>query len=97
VGIVEPPRSAADGFGGASAEERELCGRIFVAGTALTIWWIRCIGKMLRKSTENVVVVRESGLRTPIGLRGPNDILQLRRWLMEEETLEKSSRQPAAG
>jgi CIC family chloride channel protein len=50
--------------------------------------------EMLRKSTENVVVVRESGLRTPIGIARANDILQLRRWLMEEETLEK--KQPAA-
>jgi CBS domain-containing protein len=50
--------------------------------------------EMLRKSTENVVVVRENGLRVPIGIARANDILQLRRWLMEEETLEK--KQPAA-
>jgi signal-transduction protein with cAMP-binding, CBS, and nucleotidyltransferase domain len=49
---------------------------------------------MLRKSTENVVVVRENGLHKPIGIARANDILQLRRWLMEEETLEK--KQPAA-
>jgi CIC family chloride channel protein len=48
---------------------------------------------MLRKNTENVVVVEENG-RKPIGIARANDILQLRRWLMEEETLE---RQPGAG
>jgi signal-transduction protein with cAMP-binding, CBS, and nucleotidyltransferase domain len=51
--------------------------------------------EMLRKNTENVVVVQGGPLHKPIGIARANDILQLRRWLMEEETLEK--RQPVAG
>ena len=42
---------------------------------------------MMLKNTENVVVV-EPGSRVPIGIARANDILQLRRWLMEEETRE---------
>jgi hypothetical protein len=41
-----------------------------------------------------VVVVEEGPLHKPIGIARANDILQLRRWLMEEETLEK--KQPVA-
>jgi H+/Cl- antiporter ClcA len=54
--------------------------------------------EMMRKSTENVVVVEGSGLRKPIGIARANDILQLRRWLMEEETREprKGLRKAAA-
>jgi predicted transcriptional regulator len=44
---------------------------------------------MMLKNTENVVVVESNGLRKPIGVARANDILQLRRWLMEEETLER--------
>ena len=43
---------------------------------------------MMLKNTENVVVVQSSGERKPIGIARANDILQLRRWLMEEETRE---------
>jgi H+/Cl- antiporter ClcA len=43
---------------------------------------------MMRKSTENVVVVEAEGMRKPVGIARANDILQLRRWLMEEETRE---------
>jgi H+/Cl- antiporter ClcA len=43
---------------------------------------------MMRKSTENVVVVEAEGKRKPVGIARANDILQLRRWLMEEETRE---------
>lgn len=43
---------------------------------------------MMIKNTENVVVV-EPGTRVPIGIARANDILQLRRWLMEEETREE--------
>jgi hypothetical protein len=39
-------------------------------------------------------VVEEGPLHKPIGIARANDILQLRRWLMEEETLEKK---PGAG
>jgi chloride channel protein, CIC family len=44
---------------------------------------------MMLKNTENVVMVESNGLRKPIGVARANDILQLRRWLMEEETLER--------
>jgi CIC family chloride channel protein len=43
---------------------------------------------MMLKNTENVVVVQATGLRKPVALARANDILQLRRWLMEEETQE---------
>lgn len=43
---------------------------------------------MLLKNIENIVVVPSSGERKPIGIARANDILQLRRWLMEEETRE---------
>jgi CIC family chloride channel protein len=43
---------------------------------------------MMLKNTENVVVVESQGPRKPIGIARANDILQLRRWLMEEETRE---------
>jgi CIC family chloride channel protein len=41
---------------------------------------------MMRKNVENVVVVESSQVRKPIGLVRANDILALRRWLLEEET-----------
>lgn len=41
--------------------------------------------KMMLNSVENVVVVKPSDLR-PVGIVRANDILQLRRWLVEEET-----------
>jgi hypothetical protein len=47
---------------------------------------------MMLKNTENVVVVEADGLRKPIGIARANDILQLRRWLMEEETRESKER-----
>jgi CIC family chloride channel protein len=50
---------------------------------------------MMRKETENVVVVEAAGERKPVGIARANDILQLRRWLMEEETREPR-RQPVA-
>jgi CIC family chloride channel protein len=43
---------------------------------------------MMLKNTENVVVVQSAGARKPIGIARANDLLQLRRWLMEEETRE---------
>ncbi len=43
---------------------------------------------MMLKNIENVVVVPAGGPRKPIGIARANDILQLRRWLMEEETRE---------
>ncbi|HKO13228.1 MAG TPA: chloride channel protein [Acidobacteriaceae bacterium] len=44
---------------------------------------------MMLRNTENVVVVDSNGTpRKPLGTARANDILQLRRWLMEEETRE---------
>lgn len=51
--------------------------------------------EMMLKNVENVVVVESHGLRKPIGIARANDILQLRRWLMEEESRE--SRTAGAG
>ncbi len=42
--------------------------------------------EMMRKNVENVVVVESSQSRKPVGLARANDILALRRWLLEEET-----------
>ncbi|MGH9605864.1 MAG: chloride channel protein [Terracidiphilus sp.] len=44
---------------------------------------------MMLRNTENVVVVEPNNARKPIGIVRANDILQLRRWLMEEETREQ--------
>ncbi|HKR27743.1 MAG TPA: chloride channel protein, partial [Acidobacteriaceae bacterium] len=48
---------------------------------------------MMLRNTENVVVVDSNGIpRKPIGVARANDILQLRRWLMEEETRESKEK-----
>src|SRR6185312_7053460 len=54
---------------------------------------------MMLKNTENVVVVDPANVRKPIGIARANDILQLRRWLMEEEMREsqRSSAKETAG
>ena len=44
--------------------------------------------EMLLKNVENVVVVESHESPKPIGIVRANDILQLRRWLVEEETVE---------
>jgi len=46
--------------------------------------------EMMLKNTENVVVVAPHDNRRPVGIARANDILQLRRWLMEEETNERA-------
>lgn len=53
---------------------------------------------MMLKNTENVVVIQQNGVRKPIGIARANDILQLRRWLMDEETRErlKGGKRPPA-
>ena len=43
---------------------------------------------MLLKNVENVVVVESRRSPKPLGIVRANDILQLRRWLLEEETRE---------
>ena len=44
--------------------------------------------EMMLKDVENIVVVESPRSRKPIGIARANDLLQLRRWLMEEETSE---------
>lgn len=51
--------------------------------------------EMLLKNVENVVVVESHESRKPVGIVRANDILQLRRWLMEEESHERVA--PDAG
>src|SRR5580658_5337441 len=46
--------------------------------------------EMMLKNTENLVVVAPNDNRRPVGIARANDILQLRRWLMEEETNERA-------
>ncbi len=41
---------------------------------------------MMLKDVENVVIVESPQSRKPVGIARANDILQLRRWLLEEET-----------
>lgn len=41
---------------------------------------------MMIKDVENVVIVQSRQSMKPVGLARANDILQLRRWLLEEET-----------
>ncbi len=43
---------------------------------------------MLSKNVENIVVVEPSLTSKPVGVARANDILQLRRWLMDEESRE---------
>jgi chloride channel protein, CIC family len=50
--------------------------------------------EMLLKNVENVVVVESHTSSKPIGIVRANDILQLRRWVMEEEDREQIT--PAA-
>jgi CBS domain-containing protein len=45
--------------------------------------------EMMLKNTENVIVVDPEDRRKPVGIARANDILQLRRWLMEEESEER--------
>ena len=47
--------------------------------------------EMMLKNVENVVVVESYSSRKPIGIARANDLLQLRRWLMEEETRETAT------
>ena len=41
---------------------------------------------MLLQDVENVIVVEPHGISKPIGIARANDILQLRRWLVDEES-----------
>jgi CIC family chloride channel protein len=41
---------------------------------------------MMLQDVENIIVVQPGGAEKPIGIARANDILQLRRWLMDEES-----------
>ncbi len=41
---------------------------------------------MLLQNVENIVIVEPNGVTKPIGIARANDILQLRRWLVAEES-----------
>jgi predicted transcriptional regulator len=72
---------------------RELARRDFVLahpGEAVD----RVHREMMLKNTENVVVVDPANNHKPVGIARANDILQLRRWLMEEETIEQTMQPP---
>lgn len=43
---------------------------------------------MLLRDVENIVIVEPDGKTKPLGIARANDILQLRRWLVEEESRE---------
>jgi len=43
---------------------------------------------MMLQDVENIIIVEPDGQGKPIGIARANDILQLRRWLMDEETHE---------
>jgi CBS domain-containing protein len=51
--------------------------------------------EMLLKNVENVVVLESPQSPKPIGIVRANDILQLRRWLLEEETREPRAARPS--
>ena len=94
VGIVEPHDLLRTDSAEKSLQMRELARHDYVLAHPDDLV-DQVHREMLRKNTENVVVVQGGPLHKPIGIARANDILQLRRWLMEEETLEK--RQPVAG
>jgi len=48
--------------------------------------------EMLLKNVENVVVVESRASHKPVGIVRANDILQLRRWLVDEEMREDTNR-----
>jgi signal-transduction protein with cAMP-binding, CBS, and nucleotidyltransferase domain len=52
--------------------------------------------EMLLKGVENVVIVESRQSHKPIGIVRANDILQLRRWLVEEESVETKLPNPNA-
>ncbi len=98
VGIVEPHDLLRNDSPDHPLKMRDLARQDFVrAPTGELVDQVH--REMLRKSTENVVVVSDTnGPHKPVGIARANDILQLRRWLMEEETREprKSARQQPA-
>jgi chloride channel protein, CIC family len=90
VGIVEPHDLLRTEPPDHHFKMRELARRDFVlAYPAESV--DRVQRDMMLKNTENVVIVDPSDAHKPIGIARANDILELRRWLMEEETQEEQA------
>ena len=85
IGIVEPHDLLRTETPDHHFKMRELARRDYVlAHTGESVDQVH--RDMMLKNTENVVVVQPSGPRKPVGIARANEILQLRRWLLEEET-----------
>lgn len=96
VGIVEPHDLLRTDTPEHHFKMRELARRDFVIaypGELID----RVHRDMMLRNTENVVVVQPGAAPKPIGVARANDILQLRRWLMEEETREERMQPGSAG
>jgi len=88
VGIVEPHDLLRTESPDHHFKMRELARRDFVlAYSGESVDQVH--RDMMLKNTENVVVVKANDANKPIGIARANDILQLRRWLMEEETQDR--------
>jgi chloride channel protein, CIC family len=85
VGILEARDLLRINPAGKPITLRELARQDFVLACA-TESVDRVHREMLRRNVENVVIVDSGDSRKPIGLARANDILALRRWLVEEET-----------
>lgn len=87
VGIVEPHDLLKSDTQDHHFTLRELARRDFVSAYPDDLV-DRVNREMLLKNVENVIVLESPSSTKPIGIVRANDILQLRRWLLEEETRE---------
>lgn len=87
VGIVEPHDLLKSDTQDHHFTLRELARRDFVSAYPDDLV-DRVNREMLLKNVENVIVLESPSSAKPIGIVRANDILQLRRWLLEEETRE---------
>lgn len=92
VGIVEPHDLLKSDTQDHHFTLRELARRDFVSAYPDDLV-DRVNREMLLKNVENVIVLQSPLSPKPVGIVRANDILQLRRWLLEEETREV--REPA--
>ncbi len=96
IGIVEPHDLLRNDSADHPLKMRDLARQDYVRATPGDLV-DQVHREMLRKNTENVVVVSDTtGPHKPVGIARANDILALRRWLMEEETREPRKKQPVA-
>jgi len=92
VGIVEPHDLLKSDTQDHHFTMRELARRDFVSAYPQDLV-DRVNREMLLKNVENVIVLESALSPKPVGIVRANDILQLRRWLLEEETRE--AKEPA--